>query len=103
MMASPHDGTTYTQHDQDWAATFFHKKPSHPPGTVFSYDTSATVILNTIVEKLSGMTFLEYMSDKLLYLVGFYKYVLCIYISYGTFWGDIDIFLLLYDMSLYDF
>jgi len=99
MMASPHDGTTYTQHDQDWAATFFHKKPSHPPGTVFSYDTSATVILNTIVEKLSGMTFLEYMRDKLLDPVGFSKDAWCIKTPEGTSWGGSGVLCTLRDMA----
>jgi len=99
MMASPHDGTTYTHHDQDWAATFFHKKPSHPPGTVFSYDTSATVILNTIVEKLSGMTFLEYMRDKLLDPVGFSKDAWCIKTPEGTSWGGSGVLCTLRDMA----
>ncbi|MGI5852033.1 MAG: serine hydrolase domain-containing protein, partial [Caldicoprobacterales bacterium] len=53
MMATPHSENSYTRYDKDWAATFFYKTPSHPPGTVFAYDTAATVILNTIVERIN--------------------------------------------------
>ena len=73
MMATPHSTNSYTRNDDDWAATFFNKKPSHPPGTIFSYDTAATVILNTIVERISGVPFLEYMRDKLLDPIDFSK------------------------------
>ena len=49
MMATPHTGTSYTPADPDRARTFFTKEPSHPPGTLFNYDTAATVVLTTIV------------------------------------------------------
>lgn len=99
MMATPHSSTSYTRYDSDWAATFFNKKPSHPPGTIFSYDTAATVILNTIVERISGVPFLEYMRNKLLKPVEFSKEAWCIKTPEGTSWGGSGVICKLRDMA----
>lgn len=99
MMASPHTATTYTKDDEDWAATFFNKAPSHPSGTIFSYDTSATVILNTIVEQISGTTFMESMRDKLLDPIGFSKDAWSIKTPEGTSWGGSGVLCTLRDMT----
>lgn len=99
MMATPHSSTAYTRYDRDFAAAFFHKEPSHPPGMVFSYDTSATVILNTIVERISGVPFMEYMRDKLLDPVGFSKDTWCVQTPEGTSWGGSGVICTLRDMA----
>ncbi|MCZ8516039.1 serine hydrolase [Paenibacillus filicis] len=99
MMATPHTTTSYTRHDSDWAATFFNKKPSHPPGTIFSYDTSATVILGTIVERKSGVPFLEYMRERLLDPIGFSRDAWCIETPEGTSWGGSGVICTLRDMA----
>lgn len=87
MMASPHIRTTYTRHDTDWAATFLNSKPTHIPGTLFSYDTSATVTLYTIVERISGLPFLSYMRERLLDPIGFSQDAWCVQTPEGTSWG----------------
>jgi len=99
IMATPHSSVSYTCYDNDWAATFFNKKPSHPPGTIFSYDTAATVILNTIVERVSGVPFLEYMREKLLDPIGFSKEAWCIKTPEGTSWGGSGVICKLKDMA----
>jgi CubicO group peptidase (beta-lactamase class C family) len=99
MMATPHTENSYTCNDSDWAATFFNKKPSHPPGTIFSYDTAATVILNTIVERISGVPFLEYMREKLLDPIGFSKDAWCVKTPEGTSWGGSGVICKLRDMA----
>jgi CubicO group peptidase (beta-lactamase class C family) len=99
MMATPHTENSYTRHDRDWAATFFNKKPSHPPGTIFSYDTAATVILNTIVERVSGVPFLAYMRERLLDPVGFSKDAWCVETPEGTSWGGSGVICKLRDMA----
>lgn len=99
MMATPHSTNSYTRNDSDWAATFFNKKPSHPPGTIFSYDTAATVILNTIVERISGVPFLEYMRGRILDPVGFSKDAWCIKTPEGTSWGGSGVICKLRDMA----
>jgi CubicO group peptidase (beta-lactamase class C family) len=74
MMASVHEKTTYKMmKDDDWVKTFFVVPPSHLPGQVFSYDTSATLTLTAIVEKLSGLSLLDYMRPRLLDPIGFSK------------------------------
>jgi CubicO group peptidase (beta-lactamase class C family) len=99
MMAGPHAAVSYSRHDPDFAATFFRKKPSHPPGSVFFYDTAGTVILTTIVERLSGVPFLTYMRDKLLDPVGFSKDAWCIQTPEGTSWGGSGVICTLRDMA----
>lgn len=99
MMASPHAGTTYTVEDKDWAKTFFHKEPTHLPGTIFSYDTSATVILNTIVERITRKPFLEYMREKVLDPIGFSKDAWCIQTPEGTSWGGSGVLCTLRDLA----
>jgi CubicO group peptidase (beta-lactamase class C family) len=99
MMATPHSATSYTSTDTDWAWTFFNKAPSHPQGTIFSYDTAATVVLGTIVERLSGLPFLEYMRPALLDPLGFSKDAWCIETPEGTSWGGSGVICTLRDMS----
>ena len=99
MMAGPHSNVSYSQHDPDFAATFFRKKPSHPPGTAFFYDTAGTVVLTTIVERLSGVPFLTYMREKLLDPIGFSKDAWCIRTPEGTSWGGSGVICTLRDMT----
>jgi len=99
MMASPHIKTAYTRYDTDWAAAFFNRKPSHIPGTIFSYDTSATVILSTIVERISGLPFLLYMRERLLDPIGFSQDAWCIKTPEGTSWGGSGVICTLRDMA----
>ncbi len=99
MMSTPHSRNSYTRNDSDWAATFFQMEPSHPPGTIFAYDTAATVILNTIVERISGVHFLEYMRPRLLDPIGFSKDAWCIQTPEGTSWGGSGVICTLRDMA----
>ena len=99
MMAAPHSENSYTSNDSNWAWTFFNKEPSHMPGTIFNYQTSATVILNTIVERISGMTFLEYMRPRILDHIGFSKDTWCVQTPEGTSWGGSGVQCTLRDMA----
>lgn len=99
MMATPHTGTSYTPADPDWARTFFTKEPSHPPGTLFNYDTAATVVLTTIVERLAGATFLEYLRPRLLDPIGVSPDAWCIETPEGTSWGGSGVVCTLDDMA----
>ena len=99
MMATPHSRNSYCRYDKDWADTFFKMEPSHPAGTIFSYDTAATVVLNTIVERISGVPFLEYMRPKLLDPIGFTKEARCIKTPEGTSWGGSGVLCKLQDMA----
>ncbi|TLS51814.1 serine hydrolase [Paenibacillus antri] len=99
MMAGPHSAVSYSRQDRDFADTFFRKEPSHPPGSVFFYDTAGTVVLTTIVERISGVPFLTYMRDKLLDPVGFSKEAWCIRTPEGTSWGGSGVMCTLRDTA----
>jgi len=66
MMRSCHASTTYKlDMASDWVASFFTVPPTHAPGTLFHYDTSAAHTLCALVEKLSGRSMLDYLKEKL--------------------------------------
>lgn len=72
MMMTPHYKTTYKINPKnDWVESFFYAKPSHKPGTIFSYDTSSTHVLSALVEKLSEKTLMDYLREKVLDYIGF--------------------------------
>lgn len=64
-MATPHKSTTYKQVNwDDWVKSFFHVEPVRFPGTSFLYDTSASHVLSALVERLSGLSLLDYLRMK---------------------------------------
>lgn len=70
-MRTAHGSTTYKQvEDPDWVATFFTVAPTRMPGTLFSYDTSATVVLAALVERTSGQRLPDYLMDRVLSPIG---------------------------------
>ncbi len=79
MMRSPHDKTTYKADIKgNWVESFFKTEPTHMPGTVFAYDTSATHTVAALVEKISGMSLLDYMRGRFLDEIGFSCEAYCI-------------------------
>lgn len=99
MMATAHSTTSYTRNDPDWVWTFFNKTPSHPPGTIFAYDTAATVVLTAIVEQLSGIPFLDYMRPRFLDRIGFSPDAWCVRTPEGGSWGGSGVICTLRDMT----
>lgn len=65
-METCHATTTYKHNAElNWVESFFTTPPTHRPGSVFRYDTSASHTLCALVEKLSGMGLLDYLKHKL--------------------------------------
>lgn len=87
MMATPFDETTYRPEDKDWVKSFFTTEPSHRPGRVFNYDTSATLVLDAIIERITGLDFTDYLYDKVLRHIGFEKAPECVREPGGVQWG----------------
>jgi len=87
MMATAHDGAHYSKKTEGWTRSFFHTPATHLPGTFFHYDTSGTNCLTALVEKLSGMPFLDYMRPRLLDQIGFSRDAFCIQIPDGYSFG----------------
>ena len=90
-MATPYpNGATYRGSDQNWIETFFqapHGQADHPAGTRFLYDTSCSYTLNVLVERLTGMPFLEYLKDNMLRELGFSEEAWCVQAPEGYSWG----------------
>ena len=98
-MSTAHSRTSYTRDDPDWVSTFFNKTPSHPPGTIFSYDTAATVVLTATVERLSGTPFLDYMRPRFLDRIGFSADAWCVRTPEGVSWGGSGVICTLRDLA----
>ena len=89
MMATGHKCSTYGFVDMDWLKTFFqpHRPADHPPGMIFNYDTSASYVLDVLVERLTGKPYLEYLKDKMLRELGFSEDAWCVQAPEGYAWG----------------
>lgn len=71
MMRSCHASTTYKfDMTKDWVDSYFTTTPTHKPGTVFHYDTSASHTLCALVDKLTGQPMLDYLKDTMLREMG---------------------------------
>ncbi len=95
MMATCHNGTTYKVTDKDWVGTFFDTKPTHPPGTVYHYDTSASHTLAALVERITGMRLMDYLRIKM----NLSESVDCVKAPDGYSWGGSGVIANLYDMA----
>lgn len=70
-MTGPHLSTTYKRTaDPDWVRTFVTLPPGKHPGTTFAYDTSCTIVLTAIVERLTGRPITEHLQDRVLGPIG---------------------------------
>lgn len=67
MMRTCHASTTYkVDMKTDWVQSFFSVPPTHKPGTVFHYDTSAAHVLCALAEKITGVPMLDYLRERFL-------------------------------------
>jgi CubicO group peptidase (beta-lactamase class C family) len=98
-MSTAHSSTSYGSRDPDWVWTFFNKTPSHPPGTIFAYDTAATVVLTATVERLAGKPLLDYMRPRFLDRIGFSADAWCIRTPEGVSWAGSGIICTLRDLA----
>ncbi len=85
--------------NMDWAWTFFNTKPSHPSGTIFRYDTCGTYILNVIVERVTGMPYMNYLYERILKHMDFSKDTWCIKSPEGYSWGGSGVMATLRDLA----
>ncbi|GAB2474070.1 hypothetical protein GCM10027063_13890 [Promicromonospora xylanilytica] len=65
-MRGPHRATTYRLAASDWLESYFRVPPTHPPGTVFTYDTGGSYVLAALVERLAGTSLTGYLRPGLL-------------------------------------
>lgn len=72
-MRSCHAQTTYKSSDMEWVESFFKTPPTHKPGTVFHYDTSAAHVLCMLVERVSKKPMFTYFREKIADEIGWSK------------------------------
>lgn len=72
----------------DRTAFYFSRKPAKPAGTLFDYDSTGSYILGVLVERLSGMSLLDYLRSKVLDRIGGFKSAQMLATPDGTPWGD---------------
>ncbi|WP_165367368.1 serine hydrolase domain-containing protein, partial [Phytoactinopolyspora endophytica] len=65
-MLGPHAATTYKLFEGGWLKSYFTVPPTHPPGAVFTYDTSASYVLAALVERIAGTSLVDYLCPRLL-------------------------------------
>lgn len=71
MMRTCHASTTYKHNwNFEWVESFFTVTPTHRPGKVFRYDTSAAHVLCTLVQRLTGQNMLDFLKDRVLRKIG---------------------------------
>lgn len=63
-MRTPYTGTTYTEQSPEWLESFFRTEPSHRPGTLFHYDTSASYVLAALVERIEGKAWEQVLRER---------------------------------------
>jgi hypothetical protein len=55
----------------DWVRAFLALKVEHEPGSHFVYNTGASFILSAIIQKITGLTLVEYLTPRLFTPLGF--------------------------------
>lgn len=85
MMQTCHTATTYKADlTKNWVESFFTTPPTHPSGSFFIYDTSASHTLCALVEKLSKKPVLEFLKDAALRDAGFSEHSYFLKDPFGT-------------------
>lgn len=99
-MSTCHQSTTYKKVGYpDWARSFFTVEPTHLPGFLYSYDTSATHVLGRLVEKLSGVSLVEFLRPRLFDKIGVSEEAFCLTDPSGTSQGGSGLMLTTRDFA----
>lgn len=67
---------------------FSNANPTREPGVKFEYDTCSSFVLCALIERLTGMEFMDYMREKLFDKIGVSKEAYCLKCPGGHSWGD---------------
>lgn len=79
----------FVDHEGDRVQRYFtNENPSRRPGERFEYDTNSSFVLCALVERLTGMTLMDYMRVKLFDKIGVSKEAYCLKCPGGHSWGD---------------
>lgn len=65
-MTSNHSKTTYKlDYSKNWVESFFDTISDKEPGRGFNYESAGCHVLTSLIEKLSGMTVMDYLRSKM--------------------------------------
>lgn len=67
---------------------YFEQTATRPAGTLFDYDSTGSYILGALVERLSGMSLLDYLKAKVLNHIGGFENADMLKVPDGVAWGD---------------
>lgn len=67
---------------------YFSETPNRPAGTLFDYDSCGSYILGALVERVSGMSLLDYLKKKVLNRLGGFENAAILLSPDGAAWGD---------------
>lgn len=67
---------------------YFAQTPNRPAGTLFDYDSTGSYVLGALVERLTGMSLLDYLKKKVLNRLGGFENAQILQTPDGTAWGD---------------
>ena len=99
-MATPHRRQAYDGPWQEsWIHEFFHFPPDHVPGTIYNYDTAATLLLCHLIRRLTGQDLTEYLRPRLFDPIGASAGICCVRAPEGVEWGGSGILASLRDMA----
>ena len=78
----------FTSGRADRCESYFVKKSEKVPGIFYDYDSSGSFMLGAIVERVTGMKFLDYLREKALKYAGFSEDAYCLTCPGGHSWSD---------------
>lgn len=67
---------------------YFAQPTNRPAGTLYDYDSTGSYILGALVERLSGMSLLDYLKKKVLNRIGGFENAQMLQVPDGVAWGD---------------
>ena len=67
---------------------YFSQPTNRPAGTLYDYDSTGSYILGALVERLSGMSLLDYLKKKVLNRIGGFENAQMLQVPDGVAWGD---------------
>lgn len=88
--------------DKDRTHHYFNEKRAfHPSGTIWAYDSPATQVLCSLVEKLTKKPLLDYLKEKLFNKMGVFQSAKMLKTPNGDSWGDSAMICTLRDMAAF--
>jgi CubicO group peptidase (beta-lactamase class C family) len=65
MMSTGQDAEPRRGQNDDWIRAFLSKAPTDKPGTIFRYNNTATFMLSSIVQQVTGGTLYDYLQPRI--------------------------------------